>query len=925
MEGKDDARVRVQLEKILASAEFGPLAKNSSKFLRFVVEETLAGDGPNLKERTIGVGAFGKALDYDTQVYTIVRSEAQRVRDRLRDYYLSCGQDFDVLIGIPKGSYVPEFSLHPREQGNEKDPGPPPVVSKGNTVLGDWRIPLWAKDGIQVCWEAIRSVGVMYRSPRAKVGTIAVTITILAGIGYATYSRFLRANQKVILVLVADFAREPDPDSFTHKLFDRLKNSTSNVKAVRVELLGKYIPWRSDETHAAPLGREMAVAEAKRKNAAIIIWGYIDQHTHPAVVTANIELLNSPRSHQLKEIPYEREVPIGDLESLTIQRQMTTSVAFIATTVLGVMRYWNEQYDEAIHLFRQGLAEPMNPADKPLFAAISFNIGLAWIRSHRFDYALEAFNRTLQLAPTNTPALVNRASVLATLGKDEPAESDYRQALAGTGLSQLNRAGMYHNLGKLLVKKKQYSPALAAYQAALKLAPQLDIVWTDLGTLRKRMGHKDAALDAFRQAVALSPTLPIAFYNLGSEEYGLGKNPEAYDHLTRSIELDPNFPAAYLIRGALSTDQEQIDLAIRDFDSILERSPTKPWSVPSQPNLESWWITDYENVPNPYDVKIRAYLERSRAFLGKGDVSKATRDASEALRLMPSAIDWFRFCGLEAGELHLADVAIAQCNAAIVLKPEIAGAWLHRGKWFGLKGDLSHAESDLKRALELDASLAEAWVARGIIRMASADFQNASKYLEVALKLNPKSVSAYKTRARLLWQQGQRLTAIRDFSHAIDLSPQGTDSYIQRGSWFAKIGQYPNAIADYTRALEMDAESYIAFNNRADCYMHQGDLPAALSDANEAIRLLPSDATVHETRGAIYLRMRSWPAALADYQESLKKKPDFDQAVIGRAMVFMEMKRLTEARADFTRVLSLTQDEEVKKNAERLLRRLPIE
>ena len=41
---------------------------------------------------------------------SVVRVEAGRLRDRLREYYDQHGPADDVLISVPKGGYVPEFS-----------------------------------------------------------------------------------------------------------------------------------------------------------------------------------------------------------------------------------------------------------------------------------------------------------------------------------------------------------------------------------------------------------------------------------------------------------------------------------------------------------------------------------------------------------------------------------------------------------------------------------------------------------------------------------------------------------------------------------------------------------------------------------------------------------------------------------------------
>jgi len=81
------------------------------QLLDFVVGSTLRGDSGHLKETTIGVEVFGRSPDYDPKVDTIVRSQAWRLRTKLRKYYSSEGANDPMVIDIPTGQYVPAFHV----------------------------------------------------------------------------------------------------------------------------------------------------------------------------------------------------------------------------------------------------------------------------------------------------------------------------------------------------------------------------------------------------------------------------------------------------------------------------------------------------------------------------------------------------------------------------------------------------------------------------------------------------------------------------------------------------------------------------------------------------------------------------------------------------------------------------------------------
>lgn len=100
--------VRLALDKVLASGPFAA-ADQLAAFLRFVVEETLAGRSGAIKAYTIAVSVFGRDESFDPQTDSIVRVEGSRLRQRLAQYYQQDGRHDAVRIDLPKGGYVPRF------------------------------------------------------------------------------------------------------------------------------------------------------------------------------------------------------------------------------------------------------------------------------------------------------------------------------------------------------------------------------------------------------------------------------------------------------------------------------------------------------------------------------------------------------------------------------------------------------------------------------------------------------------------------------------------------------------------------------------------------------------------------------------------------------------------------------------------------
>ncbi len=118
----DAEAIRAQLNRLLAH----PLFTNSKRYpvlLAYTVEQTLLGNGGDLKERTIGVEAFGRNPDYDVNLDPVVRTSAAEVRRRLIQYYYDPAHTGELIIELTAGSYVPVFRRPEPATQNAADAG----------------------------------------------------------------------------------------------------------------------------------------------------------------------------------------------------------------------------------------------------------------------------------------------------------------------------------------------------------------------------------------------------------------------------------------------------------------------------------------------------------------------------------------------------------------------------------------------------------------------------------------------------------------------------------------------------------------------------------------------------------------------------------------------------------------------------------
>lgn len=146
-QGAQAADVQLAVSKILKSSPFRS-SKQSQHLLRYIVDQSLAGQLDHLKERIIGAEVFGRPVDYDTNSDPIVRARVAEVRKRLAQFYVGEGAASSVRIEISPGSYFASFSFTDTSQAMEplvSDLASVPLKEVAETVVPAPRIEVVTK------------------------------------------------------------------------------------------------------------------------------------------------------------------------------------------------------------------------------------------------------------------------------------------------------------------------------------------------------------------------------------------------------------------------------------------------------------------------------------------------------------------------------------------------------------------------------------------------------------------------------------------------------------------------------------------------------------------------------------------------------------------------------------------------------------
>ena len=171
-----------------------------------------------------------------------------------------------------------------------------------------------------------------------------------------------------------------------------------------------------------------------------------------------------------------------------------------------------------------------------------------------------------------------------------------------------------------------------------------------------------------------------------------------------------NLANAYYFRGSAKFGKSDFDGAIGDYGQALQLDPVGR-RLSQQPrrclrSQEGYRPRAGRLQPGHQDqpqFDLRLQQSRRSVFQRKGDFARAAADYGEVTRLQPNNIDaWSARCWVRAISPGQTQQALADCNAALKIKPDAADVLDTRGFVYLKLGQTDNAIKDYDAALKLD-------------------------------------------------------------------------------------------------------------------------------------------------------------------------------------------------------------------------------
>ncbi|MBL8294559.1 MAG: tetratricopeptide repeat protein [Bryobacterales bacterium] len=501
-------QVRTQLERILASDVFRRSA-NLARFLRFVVEEEVAGRGHSIKESVIGVEAFARGEDFDPRIDPVVRVEARRLRAKLREYYNGSGQADEIIIDLPLGSYSPDIRWKAGSQPGEATIAPP-------TEAGHVPAPTHPA------------------TPRSRRSALLIGLGGITGaFGWLSW-RYRAGPESIRSIAVVPFVNNAEPNEYlAHGLTETITNQLALLPDVRVLGQTTVARLKAEQSDWREWGR--------RLNVDAILTGALRISGGQLIVQA--ELLRTADGSVIWSQRFDRQVDdvfgIHEEIALEVARKLHGKPSTVPMT-RNPKAY--RHYVEGRYLWNKRTESMLLKASRSFEAALALEprFALAWagladcyalmLPPQKYLHLAEQAVRTaLEIDPGLAEAHTTLAhSVLQRKRRWKEAERSYRLAIERNP----NYATARHWYALLLASRKRHGEALAQMRLAHELDPLSPIISTHVGLVRYFARDYDGAIEQYRRTLDLEPEFEETHYELGRAYAQL----EQYDNAARQFQ-----------------------------------------------------------------------------------------------------------------------------------------------------------------------------------------------------------------------------------------------------------------------------------------------------------------------------------------------------------------------------------------------------
>jgi predicted O-linked N-acetylglucosamine transferase (SPINDLY family) len=290
--------------------------------------------------------------------------------------------------------------------------------------------------------------------------------------------------------------------------------------------------------------------------------------------------------------------------------------------------------------------------------------------------AYAAYQQVLAVNPANAIALHHLGILELSVNRLDAA---YARLITAAKAAPTD-GGPHFHLGEVARIRGNIAEAMAEYQLAIQLSPQLLVAYQSLGEVLLQQGRAAQAVAPLTALVQRAPHLSGAWLLLGQALLALHRRADAADVFRHIVQLVPQNVQAHWQLGDLEMSLGRPQAAIAPLQTALVLSPREP--------------------------AFHSALARALDAVGKHE--QALPHHQQAAELMPSAAGAFNNYGVALHRTGRSASAEKQLRRALQIDPKLVSALTNLGSVLHEQGRPDEALECYRRAIQLNPKSAKA-------------------------------------------------------------------------------------------------------------------------------------------------------------------------------------------------------------------------
>jgi tetratricopeptide (TPR) repeat protein len=429
------------------------------------------------------------------------------------------------------------------------------------------------------------------------------------------------------------------------------------------------------------------------------------------------------------------------------------------------------------------------------------------------------------------------------------------------GQDDQNRIARHAQAAQQAQRAGDFATAIREFTILSRLLPEVPEVHSNLGVAYYFHKQRREALAAFEKALQLNPDLVAALIFSGIAHYDLSKPAQATKLLERAARLSPADPLAHTWLAHSYAAQARFREAADHYLIASERSPN---------DVDIWYGLG------------QVYLE-----LGRGEVKRLNEVAPNGARILQLAGDLWLLRGEQGHALALYQEALKRRPSLIEVQ-KIVGQLLDQQKRSQPAGvaqplpapadspsppsqedahylaatqfrERAQRAFDRISALGADSHRAHQVLAESLVAQERVD--EALIEYRAALKLKPDLAGIRLAIGNLLMSQGLATEALEEYRAELLLRPHDPEVHYRMGRALIVLGKGEDAEASLNRALASGGAPTATHREIGRIYLGRGEPAKAVQSLSTYLATTANDPSAHFLMMRAYRRLGDAAAA----------------------------------------------------------------